>query len=85
MSTRDEALRSKVDKLLAASEEPFKTALDEAVVNGELPATDTAASASALFAYTEGIVLYAKSRNDPELIHKLGNRALQLLNAGDVQ
>jgi TetR/AcrR family transcriptional repressor of nem operon len=85
MSAQDEALRSKVDNILAASEGPFKTALDEAVANGELPAMDTAASASALFAYTEGIMLYAKTRNDPELIRELGKRALQLLTAVDLQ
>jgi TetR/AcrR family transcriptional repressor of nem operon len=85
MSTQDEVLRSKVDNILAASEGPFKTALDEAVANGELPAMDTAASASALFAYTEGIMLYAKTRNDPELIRELGKRALQLLTAVDLQ
>ena len=79
MSTQDEALRSKVDEILSAAEAPFATALDEAVVNGELPAMDTAAAACALFAYTEGIVLYAKTRNDPELIRDLGKRALQLL------
>jgi TetR/AcrR family transcriptional repressor of nem operon len=83
MSTQDEALRSKVDNILSASEEPFAAALDEAVANGELPAIDTAASASALFAYTEGIMLYAKTRNDPELIRDLGKRALRLLIPAD--
>lgn len=79
MSAQDEALRSKVDNILSACEEPFADALREAVANGELPAIDTAASAGALFAYTEGIMLYAKTRNDPELIRKLGKRALGLL------
>jgi len=83
MSTQDEALRSKVDTILSAVEAPFATALDEAVANGELPALDTAAAARALFAYTEGIVLYAKTRNDPELIRELGKRALQLLVPAD--
>jgi len=85
MSSRDEALRSKVDNLLSACEEPFATALNEAVANGELPAIDTAASAGALFAYTEGIVLYAKTRNDPELIRELGKRALRLLTPAVLQ
>ena len=84
MSTQDEALRRKVDDILSASETPFAAALDEAVANGELPAMDTAASASALFAYSEGIVLYAKTRNDPELIRALGQRALQLLIPGNL-
>jgi TetR/AcrR family transcriptional repressor of nem operon len=79
MSSQDEALRSKVDTILSACEEPFAAALSEAVANGELPAIDTTASAGALFAYTEGIMLYAKARNDPELIRRLGKRALRLL------
>ncbi len=79
MSAQDETLRSKVDNILSATEAPFEAALDEAFANGELPALDTATAASALFAYAEGIVLYAKARNDPELIGNLGKRALQLL------
>jgi len=85
MSTQDEALRSKVDNILSAAEAPFAAALDEAVATGELPAMDTAAAACALFAYTEGIVLYAKTRNDPELIRDLGKRALQLLVPADLK
>ena len=85
MSTQDEALRSKVDDILSAAEAPFAAALDEAVATGELPAMDTAAAACALFAYTEGIVLYAKTRNDPELIRDLGKRALQLLLPADLK
>ena len=79
MSTQDETLRSKVDNILSAAEKPFALALDEAIANGELPAMNSATSASALFAYTEGIMLYAKTRNDPELIRDLGKRALRLL------
>ncbi len=85
MSTQDETLRSKVDNILSAAEAPFAAALDEAIVNGELPAMDIAAAARALFAYTEGIVLYAKTRNDPELIRDLGKRALQLLLPADLK
>jgi TetR/AcrR family transcriptional repressor of nem operon len=79
MSTQDEVLRGKVDSILSAAERPFSDALMEAIARGELPAMDTAAAASALFAYTEGIMLYAKTRNDPGLIRDLGKRALQLL------
>ncbi|MGB5177473.1 MAG: TetR/AcrR family transcriptional regulator [Gammaproteobacteria bacterium] len=85
MSTQDEALRARVDSILSAAEAPFAAALNEAVASGELPAMDTAAAASALFAYTEGIMLYAKTRNDPALIRDLGKRALQLLIPVDSQ
>lgn len=85
MSAQDESLRSKVDSILSAAEAPFVAALNEAVSRGELPAMDTAASASALFAYTEGIILYAKTRNDPELIRELGKRAVHLLLPAAIQ
>ena len=78
MSTQDEALRSRVDAIFRASETPFEQALQEAVARGDLPAIDTGATARAIFAYVEGIMMYAKTRNDPELIRDLGKRALQL-------
>jgi len=78
MSTQDEDIRSKVDNILSTSEKPFVKALTEAVERGDLPAIDTAATARAIFAYVEGIMLYAKTCNDPELICELGKRALQL-------
>ena len=79
MSTQDEALRSRVDAIFRASERPFEQALQAAIDCGDLPPNiDTAATARAMFAYAEGIMMYAKTRNDPELIRDLGQRALQL-------
>ena len=79
MSAQDEALRSKVDHILSSCEQPFALALQDAVARGDLPDIDVEASACALFAYAEGVMLYAKTRNDPELIRDLGKRALNLL------
>jgi hypothetical protein len=39
---------------------------------------DTNAAARAIFAYAEGLILYAKTRNDATLIRDLGKRAIQL-------
>ena len=78
MSTQDEALRNKIAAIFRASERPFEQALQEAVAAGDLPTIDTGATARAIFAYVEGIMMYAKARNDPELIRDLGQRALQL-------
>jgi TetR/AcrR family transcriptional repressor of nem operon len=85
MSTQDEAIRRKVGSIFNASEEPFEKALTEAVERGDLQAIDTAATAKAIFAYSEGIVLYAKTSNDPELIRELGKRALQLIVPATMQ
>jgi TetR/AcrR family transcriptional repressor of nem operon len=79
MSAQDEALRNKVDHILSCCEQPFARALQEAVTRGDLPDIDIESSACALFAYAEGVLLYAKTRNDPELIRDLGERALNLL------
>ena len=85
MSTQDEDIRSKVGSILKDSEKPFEKALKEAVARGELQAVDTAATAKAIFAYTEGVMLYAKTCNDPELIRELGKRALQLTVPASMQ
>ncbi|HAJ91543.1 MAG TPA: TetR/AcrR family transcriptional regulator [Gammaproteobacteria bacterium] len=85
MSTRDEDIRCKVDDILRTSEKPFEKALSEAVTRGDLPATDAAATARAIFAYVEGIMVYAKTRNDPELIRELGKHALQLIIPAKIQ
>jgi len=85
MSTLDEVIRNRVNDILRDAETPFALALDEAVASGELPAIDTAASAKAIYAYTEGIMLYAKTSNDPELIRELGKHALKLTIPASMQ
>jgi len=85
MSTQDEAIRNRVADILLAVERPFEKALAEAVANGDLPGIDTAATARAIFAYVEGIMIYAKTRNDPGLIHKLGKHALKLAIPANMQ
>jgi len=85
MSTQDEVLRTKVETIFRASEQPFEQALQEAVTRGDLPAIDTGVTAQAIFAYVEGILMVAKTRNDPEVIRDLGQRALQLATPPDRQ
>jgi TetR/AcrR family transcriptional repressor of nem operon len=85
MSTQDEDIRSRIDEIFQASEKPFAAALTEAVANGDLPAIDTAATAKAIFAYVEGIMVYAKTSNDPELIRELGKHALKLAIPANMQ
>jgi len=78
LSTQDEVIRARVDSIFSDVQQPLAAALDAAVASGDLPAIDTAAAARAIFAYIEGIMMYAKIRNDPEMIRDLGKRALQL-------
>lgn len=79
MSTRDEAIRRSVERIFAEIEAPIAEALSAAVEAGDLPPIDVQASAEAMFAYVEGLVLLAKTRNDPGVIRRLGRNWLQLV------
>jgi TetR/AcrR family transcriptional repressor of nem operon len=46
--------------------------LDEAVAAGTMAPMNTECTATAMLAYLEGIILLAKSRNDPDVILRLG-------------
>jgi len=84
MSTQDEAIRKKIDHFFQAAEQPIAAALTEAIEQGDLPAIDPVAAARAIFAYAEGAMLVAKTRNDPELLRELGTHALQLVTPAAV-
>ena len=71
MSTRDEILRQKLDSTFAKMKQLFKNTLQQAVDAGDISDIDLDNSADALLAYFEGIILLAKTRNDPDIIRKL--------------
>lgn len=79
LSTQDEVIRKRLDDIFQDIIAPIEAALKEAVREGALPGVDPRASAEAVFAYWEGVVLLAKTRNDPNLILKLGQNTLPLL------
>lgn len=72
MSTQDEVIRQRLDGLLQQMEMSLKTALEQGVRTGEIAPCDTVATAAAMFAFVEGLMLLAKTRNDPELIREIG-------------
>jgi TetR/AcrR family transcriptional repressor of nem operon len=72
MSTRDDVMRARLNAVFDKARDRFRATLDEAVQTGALAAMNTVATASAMLAYLEGIILLAKTRNDPELIQVLG-------------
>ena len=78
LGSQDEQVRERIDGIFRQAEAAIEQALREAVALGELPDIDTAAAARAIFAYAEGLILTAKTRNDAELIRDLGRRAVQL-------
>lgn len=72
MSTRDDVMRAKLNAVFDRARDRFRASLDEAVQAGALAAMNTEATATAMLAYLEGIILLAKTRNDPEVILLLG-------------
>ncbi|MCU7946990.1 MAG: TetR/AcrR family transcriptional regulator [Candidatus Thiodiazotropha sp. (ex Cardiolucina cf. quadrata)] len=72
VSTRDEVLRARLNAVFEKASARFHEALEQAVELGEMPPLDTAATATAMLAYLEGIILLAKTRNDPDVVRILG-------------
>jgi TetR/AcrR family transcriptional repressor of nem operon len=80
MSTQDELIRAKVESIFHRWLQYFENMLRDAKQQGIVPATlDTATTAQALLAYYEGVMLLAKSRNDPTLISTLRAGVLSLM------
>lgn len=71
MSTQDEIIRRKIDGIFLKLQSAFQQILTEAVAIGDCPPIDIAATAQAMFAYFEGVMLLAKTRNDPEILRQL--------------
>ncbi len=72
MSTTNDVLRAKLNAVFSHAKSRFKDTLDEAVIKGEIEPLNTVLTAEAMLAYLEGMILLAKSENDPEVIYKLG-------------
>ena len=72
VSTRDEVLRAKLNAVFAKASTRFRETLDEAIEKGLIVPLDAEATAQAMLAYLEGMILLAKTRNDPEVIRELG-------------
>ena len=78
-SGTEPVLARRADEAFCGIAALFGNALEEAQTRGELPAhVNVAEAADALVAYFEGVVLLAKTRNDPSLLSRLGPRAIQL-------
>jgi TetR/AcrR family transcriptional repressor of nem operon len=72
VSTRDEVIRARLNAVFAKASARFHKALDQAVEEGAIPPLDSEATATAMLAYLEGVILLAKTRNDPEVVRELG-------------
>jgi TetR/AcrR family transcriptional repressor of nem operon len=72
ISTRDEVIRARINAIFSKASDRFHQALEQAVERGDIPPLDTQATATAMLAYLEGVILLAKTRNDPEVVRQLG-------------
>jgi TetR/AcrR family transcriptional regulator, transcriptional repressor for nem operon len=72
VSTRDEVIRARINAVFAKASDRFHETLDEAMERGQIPPLDTKSTAQAMLAYLEGVILLAKSQNDPEVVRILG-------------
>lgn len=72
LSTRDDVMRARLNAVFDKARDKFRVTLDEAVRTGAMAPLNTEATASAMLAYLEGVILLAKTRNDTHLILVLG-------------
>lgn len=72
VSTRDEVLRAKLIAVFEKASSKFHEALEEAVERGDIEPLNTQATGLAMLAFLEGVILLAKTKNDPEVVLELG-------------
>lgn len=78
LATQNEPIRCKIDQVFSHMGALLQETLQKAVEQGELENIDTAATGQAMLAYFEGILLLAKTKNDPELLRQLSPAVLKI-------
>lgn len=73
ISTQDDVLRAKLNAVFNSAKDRFKDTLDEAIEQGVILPLNSQLTAEAMLAYLEGIILLAKTENDPDVIYRLGS------------
>lgn len=71
LSSFDEPIREKIAHIFRKTQTNIRQVLSEASTRGELPGADLDATAQAMFAYFEGVMMMAKTQNDPEILRQL--------------
>lgn len=71
MASHDEPIRERIDQIFQKIQVHVAQLLKEASKAGELPGVNIDATAQAMFAYFEGVMMMAKTRNDPEVLRRL--------------
>jgi len=73
MGTLAEPIRQNVSRFFAKVVEEIQSVLQQAIEQNEIEDLDTQATATAMFTYIEGLMLMAKTKNDPEIVKTLGS------------
>lgn len=79
LATQDEPIRERIQQTFSKIQKSFASVLEMAQQHGELAQeVNTFATAQAMLAYFEGVLLMAKNKNDPELIRQLLPAVMQV-------
>lgn len=78
LATQDEIIRQKLDTIFDKMQKAMHLTLEAAIAAGELPPLDIPATARAMLAYFEGVVLLAKTHNDLEILRQLLPAMMQI-------
>ncbi len=82
LSTQEEQVRKKVDRIFKEAGAYLEEALRDAILAGQAPKQDVRVTAQAILAYMEGVLLLAKTKNDPEVIRQLAGNPVRNLVGG---
>ena len=71
LATQDETIRIRIEQIFTNLQVMMRKVLRDAVDAGEVTNINIEATAQAMLAYFEGVMLMAKSQNNPEIINQL--------------
>jgi TetR/AcrR family transcriptional repressor of nem operon len=81
LSCQDESIRQRLGEMFTGWTDAIERVLHEAVTTGDLPAIDTAITAQTVVAYFEGVMMLAKTQNDPSVLTRLAQGVMHLIEA----
>lgn len=84
LSTQDTVIRHKVERIFRQFAGFLEQAVRDAIATKDIPNQDVETATESLLAYMEGVLLLAKTRNDPELIKRFRNGLMSCLFSGSV-
>ena len=78
LSTQDELIRHRLDTIFNRQIKLIKHCLEEAVKAGDLSEIDIPLTAEAILAYWQGAIMFAKVRNEPDVLKVLAKGVKEL-------